>query len=638
MRLARVIYTRVETRLNPDYQVLGFSPTAAALVSSRALDGFFHGLLGQPDTLTGFERACLFAPLFAPAGPASTGTVWVAGLARASDKPDRHGRTGILNFSVLLLTEEQAAALSFNPWPLFEPVLSERAFPFIDDPEARVADFEYTPHGQATAREGGEASSPYQRPPQVHESLTHVLEAVRSNRCVLIRARSPRTPARDLEAALREVHTALPPEERVRVPFLTHSFRPGTSAARLKLLAAPAHSPQAEEDWRRVVERYTPGAGATDASAPLEVWRQSTAAALQAAAALAAATPEAEPQRTPVHVPRPAPNDRRRLSKNAWRSGRVLLAVLALGVGVALASWLLEPVPPDGAPNGNAEKPAVSQNSEPSDRPSGTAGEPPGDPVPDPADDTPPGPAPPPEATSLSSETQAALDKFHARWRATGLWGGRNGDASAREEFERFLEPFRKWLHESAPPEATKWPPKLRRFATEVALTGWRLDGRAASDLAVSYRLVLELTLPADYAVHPIRMDYVLPGAVLPSRHWRLTKPLTVQMPPEELPAPHLSFGPGETGGELRVRALVHPPASKQVAAEQPPQPVEVAGRSEVPNVDAVLAADSPLRIPLSDAHGGVAMTLALERFYVEPTEATRRAGFPDASIPVYRD
>ncbi|MGE0435257.1 MAG: hypothetical protein AB7S36_23605, partial [Planctomycetota bacterium] len=483
MQVPRVSYTRVEARDNPDYQVLGKSPDCGAMVTDAALDGFFRSLLGQPDSLTGFTRGCFFAPLSQPL-PDTVRPVWVAGVARPSDRPDRHGRHGILNYSAMVFSDEQAAKMHHNPWQLFEdPATTDEMLPFVDTldhtftaAELPAAWFSNAASGTAATGAGGDADVARIIGDPIREQI---IAALVDGHCILITpATATDKPDAALEAVLRSLHCELPPHIRRDVAMLTHSFRPTTSATRFQLIGAAGDAPTGDRKWRHLATAWQPVAEGLE---PIAVDVRLRHAEVSASGRVATHVP---PSRAAY-----ATHDQTRAFARWSRSGsNWLLAHPVVGgaSGLILVAALVFLVfgPRGWSGNDGGNSPSAHPSNHPAD-----------------AGNLPPVRNQPPDATGNGNTnrhpsdmrpeawTPEALDE---RWRATGAWRGMIGDPGVRRRYDDFVQFFRPGLRslwgETAP---ASWPPDLLRLASQVAWVLWEIDGHNERELFAEYQFLL---------------------------------------------------------------------------------------------------------------------------------------------------
>lgn len=653
MKLGRVVYTRVETRANPDYQVLGTSAGVEELVDAVTLDGFFRALLGQPDTLKNFSRACFFAPINGHGA-----SIWIAGIARPSDKPDRHGRRGILNYSALIFTPVQATQIAFDPWPLFAPTLATTAFPFVDDPDAQLTDFEWEPPTTAAtstpetattalARWSGWAAKSVvgtsSRAATIEAAQTAILGAIRAGDTVLltpqnVAATSPSSGAEAapmvgaLEMAVEYLHRALTPPERARVPFLTHSFRPISSVGRFRLLAAATDAQVGDPKiWQLITTAFA--FAPTDTSTP-----SSSAADSAPPPTFAARRHIAVAETLPTAVEpgaKPSNQRRRHAAQHGPHPWTIKLGFIAVAIGfiafvVARTCVLVGHAtgdPPTGPNHLASSPPASTPETDESVRP------PPDDPP-----TTPPnGTAPPLDDTDVSPEG------WSRRWQRLNVWRRAPLGDAQQTALARFSETFfddleRQWGNRAD----AEWPAPLGQVAAQICLMQHLAAGREMAEIEMELHVEIRAERLEKYGPillelavrHPQRGDMAPPGGVELRRPTGiLPAPTTAGKAEKRLPNVRFTSGLAlDISGKLRHDQ----PDETRDPSDWLPRPrgaVRVGSRLPIPSPMEWLDDLAPVGVDIFSDPDGTALRAEIIRVrFAAPAASPAR--FPNAFLP----
>ncbi len=128
--LERAVYTRVKSRRNPDYQVLGISEDGKALLSEEQIEHLCSTVIGQPASIAHFQEALFFTSL----ENEKNELIYLAGRIVVSPNPDEFNRLGVLNYHLIFAAESEFAKLNYNPFILFEK--KEEFFPLVEADDA----------------------------------------------------------------------------------------------------------------------------------------------------------------------------------------------------------------------------------------------------------------------------------------------------------------------------------------------------------------------------------------------------------------------------------------------------------------------------------------------------------------------
>lgn len=564
----RVVFTRAEERLDADYQVIAQTEGVENLAPAHVVTGFFTNLIGQADTLE-LERFQSTPPaasyLFAPLHRAAAPDVYAFGCVRVSPRADRHGRTGILNFHLLVATRTTWEALDGDPFRLLDCEARgvtvaarelDRVFPMVESESDGSRLYPLKVSHEHVRTMPGYAWAPAEppEPPAAlgpHEIVAADCASLLTPYATLLLALGP-TGTPGLARLIRHVHLALPRHARFEYAMLTHAFTPTVTLGRFHLVGASAEILEVGgAPWRSLSGGAPASAGPEAVVLHRYQASRATAAALDshpigAQGGAAASAP---------YAARGAAGSPARVEMSGGNQGVVISIVFAL-ILAAVVFALASPCTPDSPATWNGNDNRLANNGTTNDRVGNIANahqtgtHPPGNNTQsnDPPDNNSNATANTNEFAHLASEadlTRAWLDLDYINAIRRPL------TVEQRRRLNRFCERLFDVVDKEHQDEG-RWSDALRALVLQASLVRWLADGRDSADLQA--RVWLRFS-PLDFGADwELDLAFTVSGDTEASRS-SMTLPCA-SATDRELPAPVRIDTPlrMEAAGELRLR------------------------------------------------------------------------------------